>query len=162
MKFIITTLLLALGLTAQEKPNIILMMADDMGYSDIGCYGGEIKTPNLDRMAKEGIRFRQFYNNAKCTTTRASITTGLYPQRDNGSIEMLDNSMFTIADAMNKAGYFTFMSGKWHLGSGHRPIDRGFQEYYGLMDGCANSSIRCSAIQYSKVEKSVFLVIMTN
>ncbi|MCH2204701.1 MAG: arylsulfatase [Lentisphaerales bacterium] len=140
MKLIIATLLMALGLTAQEKPNIILMMADDMGYSDIGCYGGEIKTPNLDRMAREGIRFRQFYNNAKCTTTRASITTGLYPQRDNGGIEMLDNSMFTIADAMNKAGYFTFMSGKWHLGSksGHRPIDRGFQEYYGLMDGCAN------------------------
>ena len=86
MKLIVALLLLTFGLSAMDKPNIILIMCDDMGYSDIGCYGGEISTPNIDRLAKEGVRFRQFYNNAKCTTTRASITTGLYPQRDNGSI----------------------------------------------------------------------------
>lgn len=140
MKYIIPFFLLVVGAIAQDKPNIILILCDDMGYSDIGCYGSEIKTPSIDRLAKEGVRFRQFYNNAKCMTTRASIVTGLYPQRDNGSIAMLDDSMFTVADAMNKAGYYTIMSGKWHLGSkeGHRPIDRGFQEYYGLMDGCSN------------------------
>ena len=131
---------LCFAINANTKPNILLIMADDMGYSDIGCYGSEIQTPNIDRLANEGMRFRQFYNNSKCMTTRASLVTGLYPQRDNGKIEMLDNSMFTIADAMNKAGYYTFLSGKWHLGSrkGHRPIDRGFQEFYGLMDGCSN------------------------
>ena len=141
---IASSLLIFLGPSLQAndtvKPNILLIMADDMGYSDIGCYGSEIATPNIDRLAHEGLRFRQFYNNSKCMTTRASITTGLYPQRDNGKIEMLDDSMFTIADAMNKAGYYTFLSGKWHLGAskGHRPIDRGFQEFYGLMDGCSN------------------------
>ena len=140
MKYIYLLLLLSCGLGAQEKPNIIIILCDDMGYSDIGCYGSEIQTPNIDRLAKEGLRFRQFYNNAKCMTTRASIVTGLYPQRDNASIELLDDKMFTIADVMNKAGYSTIMSGKWHLGSkhGHRPIDRGFSEYYGLMDGCCN------------------------
>lgn len=140
MKNLLILLLLCLGLNAQDKPNIILIMADDMGYSDLGCYGGEINTPNLDKLAYEGMRFRQFYNNAKCTTTRASIVTGQYPKRSNHSINLLDNSMFTIAEAMNKAGYYTILSGKWHLGSneGHRPIDRGFQEYYGLMDGCSN------------------------
>ena len=66
------------------RPNIILIMCDDMGWSDIGCYGGEVNTPSLDRLAKEGMRFTQFYNNAKCTTTRASILTGLYPRRGKG------------------------------------------------------------------------------
>ena len=138
MKKLLILMFLSLGLSAQDKPNIILIMCDDMGYSDIGCFGGEINTPNIDRLAKEGIRFRQFYNNAKCTTTRASIVTGRYPMR--AVKNHLDDSVFSIADAMQKAGYYTVMSGKWHLGSseGYRPIDRGFQEYYGLMDGCSN------------------------
>ena len=67
-----------------ERPNIVLIMADDMGWSDIGCYGGEVKTPYLDRLAADGMRFTQFYNNAKCTTTRASILTGRYPRRGKG------------------------------------------------------------------------------
>ena len=140
MRYFAMFLLFSLTLGAQERPNIILIMVDDMGYSDIGCYGSEIKTPALDRMAAEGLRFRQFYNNAKCMTTRASIVSGIYPQRDGHSIHLLRNDMFTIADAMNKAGYNTIMSGKWHLGSkvGERPIDRGFSEYYGLIDGCSN------------------------
>ena len=68
-------------------PNIIIILADDMGFSDIGCYGGEIETPNLDRMAKNGLRFTQFYNNAKCTTTRASLITGLYPRPKGGLLK---------------------------------------------------------------------------
>ena len=78
-------------------------MCDDMGWSDIGCYGGEVETPNLDRLAEEGMRFTQFYNNAKCTTTRASILTGLYPRRDKGNL--LRSNMVTIGEAMKLAGY---------------------------------------------------------
>src|SRR5210317_777000 len=70
-----------------SRPNIVLIMCDDMGYSDIGCYGGEIDTPNIDRLAKEGLRFTQFYNCAKCTTTRASIITGLHPRRKGGLLQ---------------------------------------------------------------------------
>ncbi len=123
--------------THAAPPNIVLIMCDDMGFSDIGCYGGEIKTPNIDRLAAEGLRFRQFYNNAKCTTTRASLITGLYP-RQTGSL--LKPNMVTIAEVLKTAGYQTALSGKWHLGSSapHRPSDRGFDEYYGLLDGCCN------------------------
>jgi arylsulfatase A-like enzyme len=122
---------------AEERPNIILIMADDMGFSDIGCYGGDIQTPNLDRMAREGLRFTQFYNNAKCTTTRASLLSGMYP-RGSGNAIPLD--IPTIGEAMRGVGYQTGLSGKWHLGSKvpQRPIDRGFDEFYGLMDGCCN------------------------
>lgn len=118
-----------------SKPNIILILCDDMGFSDSGCYGGEIQTPNLDRMAKEGLRFTQFYNNAKCTTTRASILTGLYPRPG-----LLTPQMVTTGEVLKQAGYQTALSGKWHLGSRtpRRPIDRGFDEYYGLLDGCCN------------------------
>ncbi len=134
---------LALGLSAlpaladAARPNVIVIMADDMGFSDIGCYGGEIHTPNLDRMAKEGMRFTQFYNNAKCTTTRAALLSGMYP-RGNGSSIPLD--MPTIGEAMRAQGYRTALCGKWHLGSKapQRPHDRGFDFYYGLMDGCCN------------------------
>ena len=80
-----------------ERPNIVLIMCDDMGWSDIGCYGGEVKTPHLDRMAAEGLRFTQFYNNAKCTTTRASILTGLYPRRGNGT-GLLRENMVTLGE----------------------------------------------------------------
>jgi len=121
-----------------ERPNIVLIMCDDMGWSDIGCYGGEVSTPNLDRLAAEGMRFTQFYNNAKCTTTRASILTGLYPRRGKGGL--LRQNMVTLGEAMKLAGYQTALSGKWHLGSGEmtHPYRRGFDEYYGLLDGCCN------------------------
>ncbi|MGE4550431.1 MAG: arylsulfatase, partial [Opitutales bacterium] len=120
---------------AAEKPNVVLIMCDDMGFSDIGCYGGEVLTPNIDRMAKEDMRFTQFYNNAKCTTTRASIVTGLFPRKP-----LLNKEMLTIGEAMKRAGYRTSLSGKWHLGSGDdtHPYKRGFDEYYGLLDGCCN------------------------
>ena len=123
-----------------DKPNIILIMVDDMGWSDIGCYGGEVQTPNLDRLAREGVRFTQFYNNAKCTTTRASLITGLYPRRDKKDRELLRTSMVTLGEVLQTAGYQTVLSGKWHLGrdSTKHPIHRGFDEYYGLLDGCSN------------------------
>ena len=113
-------------------------MCDDMGWSDIGCYGGEVETPNLNQLAAEGMRFTQFYNNAKCTTTRASILTGLYPRRDKG--DLLRTNMVTIGEAMQLAGYQTALSGKWHLGSKQKthPFHRGFDEFYGLLDGCCN------------------------
>ena len=119
------------------RPNIVLIMADDMGYSDIGCYGGEVQTPNLDRMAAEGMRFRQFYNCAKCTTTRAALITGLYPRPRGG---LLKTNMVTLAEVLGAAGYQTSLSGKWHLGSGKttHPFHRGFDAYYGLLDGCCN------------------------
>ncbi|TWT47082.1 Arylsulfatase [Thalassoglobus neptunius] len=122
---------------AEERPNIVLIMCDDMGFSDIGCYGGEIRTPNIDRLAQEGMRFTQFYNNAKCTTTRASLVTGLYPRR-TGSL--LNSEMVTIPEVLGQSGYHNVLSGKWHLGSRapHRPSDRGFDRYYGLLDGCCN------------------------
>ncbi|MSU47678.1 MAG: arylsulfatase [Opitutus sp.] len=134
---------LALGVVASNaaagaaRPNIILIMADDMGFSDIGCYGSEIRTPNLDRLASDGLRFTQFYNNAKCTTTRACLLSGMYP-RNNGNA--IPRDIPTIAETMRGAGYQTGMSGKWHLGNKppQRPFDRGFDEYYGLMDGAVN------------------------
>lgn len=123
---------------AERKPNVVLIMCDDMGWSDIGCYGGEIDTPNLNQLAAEGMRFTQFYNNAKCTTTRASILTGLYPRRDKGNL--LRTNMVTIGEAMKLAGYQTALSGKWHLGSQKEthPFHRGFDHFYGLLDGCCN------------------------
>ena len=124
----------------EERPNVVLIMADDMGWSDLGCYGGEIKTPSIDRLAAEGIQFLQFYNNAKCTTTRASLLTGLYPRNGGRGIELLNANMMTLGEALSDAGYVTGLSGKWHNGSSapHRPSDRGFEESYGLWDGGSN------------------------
>lgn len=120
-----------------KRPNIILIVADDLGFSDLGCYGGEIRTPNIDRLAAEGLRLTQFYNNAVCNVTRASMLTGLNPRFGKGVL--LHGNMVTIAEVLQQAGYATAMSGKWHLGGRPtRPIDRGFQEYYGVMIGAVN------------------------
>ncbi|HKJ69017.1 MAG TPA: arylsulfatase [bacterium] len=121
-----------------HRPNILLILADDMGYSDLGCYGGEINTPHLDSLAEQGLQFTQFYNNAKCAPTRASVLTGLYHRRPPGPL--LRENMVTLGEVLKQAGYQTALTGKWHLGSEppRRPIDRGFDEYYGLMDGCCN------------------------
>ncbi len=119
------------------KPNIVLIVADDLGFSDVGCFGGEIRTPNLDRMAAEGMRFTQFYNCAVCNATRAAMLTGVNPRFGKGGF--LRRNMVTAAEALQAAGYATAMSGKWHLGGAPtRPIDRGFQEYYGVMIGAVN------------------------
>jgi len=134
-----------------KRPNIVLIMADDMGYSDIGCYGGEISTPNLDRLAAGGLRFSQFYNAGRCCPTRASLLTGLYPHQA-GVGNMVGNQGYptyqgylndrcvTIAEALKPAGYHTLMAGKWHVGEKrpHWPTDRGFDRYFGLISGAAN------------------------
>lgn len=141
----------------RERPNIVIILADDMGWSDIGCYGGEIQTPNLDRLAAGGLRFTQFYNSARCCPTRAALLTGLHPQQAgmggmvsgkssvSGDPEgpyqgWLSRSAVTIAEALAPAGYRRFMAGKWHIGE-HRPdwpCDRGFEHYFGLISGAGN------------------------
>jgi len=118
---------------ADDRPNIVLIMADDLGFSDLGCYGGEINTPHLDRLAQDGLRFSQFYNNAICTMTRASLLTGLYARRDD--LKKFGDRP-TIADVLRAAGYRTLMTGKWHLPG--RPTERGFDRYAGLLSGCCN------------------------
>jgi len=110
-------------------------MCDDMGFSDIGCYGGEIDTPNLDRLATEGMRFRTFYNNAKCEHTRASLLTGHWWHHVGASASVHYSSP-TFGERMREAGYRTLMTGKWH--AGQTPYQRGFDRYYGLTDGCCN------------------------
>jgi arylsulfatase A-like enzyme len=117
----------------RTRPNFILVMVDDMGYSDIGCYGGEVKTPNLDQLAKNGLRFTQFYNTAKCHTTRAELLTGNY------AYSIGDNHMehgATFGEVLRPIGYRTLISGKWHQVP--LPTTRGFDRYYGLADGCSN------------------------
>lgn len=135
----------------QDRPNIVLIMADDLGYSDLGCYGSEIATPNLDRLAAGGLRLTQFYNCARCCPTRASLMTGLYPhQAGVGNMEgddglpgyrgVLCPRCLTIADALKPCGYRTWMAGKWNLGTSrpHFPIDHGFQQYFGLLGGASD------------------------
>ncbi len=117
------------------RPNILLIMCDDMGFSDIGCYGGEIETPNLDRLAEQGMRFRTFYNNAKCEHTRASLLTGHW-WHHVGASATVHYSSPTFGEKMRAAGYRTLMTGKWH--AGQTPYQRGFDRYYGLTDGCCN------------------------
>ena len=126
-----------------DRPNIVLIMADDMGYSDLGCYGGEIRTPNLDCLAEGGLRFTHFYNNGLCVPTRASLLTGLYPgqvTREDGGPSLRDCGNVTIAEVLRDAGYRTLMVGKWH--NGHQPhelpVRRGFERYWGLLSGCSN------------------------
>lgn len=127
-------LLLGTLLACQAKrPNIVLIMADDLGFSDLGCYGSEIQTPNLDRLAKNGLRFSQFYNTAKCHSSRVSLLTGLYcDQAGSGSL----SRGTTIAEVLKPAGYSTWMSGKWHLSK--QPTDFGFQRYWGHLSGACN------------------------
>jgi arylsulfatase len=111
---------------ADDRPNIVLIMVDDMGFSDLGCYGSEIKTPNLDHLATGGLRFTQFYNCAKCETTRATLLCGQY--HPSVGIAKLSNCI-TIAEVMKLGGYTTLMSGKWHQDS--TPIDRYFEHLSG-------------------------------
>lgn len=149
-----------------EKPNIIVIMADDLGYSDIGCFGGEIETPHLDALADNGVRFTQFYNAARCCPTRASLLTGKYPHQvglaKNG--RTLSRNAATIAEVLQQNGYHTGMAGKWHLSQtkkleddeeqllwlSHRkdsavfaplesyPCNRGFEEHWGVIWGVVN------------------------
>ena len=115
------------------RPNIVIILCDDMGFSDLGCYGSEINTPNLDRLAANGLRFTDFHNNAKCSETRASLLTGLWHQQ---SRNLRKPGHVTIAEVLKSAGYQTMMSGKWHLAE--TPPDRGFNRYFGFLGGAIN------------------------
>ena len=145
---------LAIG---QSRPNVIIVMADDMGWSDIGCYGSEIETPNLDRLAKNGLRFTQFYNTGRCCPTRASLLTGTYPHQAGIGHMMNDTGLpgykgdlgsdvQTIAEVLKPAKYSTYLSGKWHVtpkiypgSSQHNwPRQRGFDRFYGTIHGAGS------------------------
>lgn len=145
----------------RSRPNIVVILADDMGFSDIGCYGSEIPTPNLDRLAKQGLRFTQFYNCARCCPSRASLLTGLYPHQTGvghmvqdrgfpGYRGFLNRNCATIGQVLRPAGYQTLYVGKWHASPGIRligetaapgtpgkpyPLTRGFDRFYGTMAG---------------------------
>ncbi|MBB3209129.1 arylsulfatase [Rhodopirellula rubra] len=114
---------------AEQTPNIILILADDMGYSDLGCYGSEIATPNLDRLAHRGVRFTQFYNSSKCEPTRASLMSGQYWQDTGFGVKR----GLTMGEVMKQRNYATFAVGKWHLDG--NPVDRGFDRYFGHLAG---------------------------
>jgi arylsulfatase len=149
----------------QKRPNIVLILVDDMGYSDIGCFGSEIATPHIDRMASEGVQFTQMYNCARCCPSRASLLTGLYPHQagighmltdlgDPAYQGYLNNSCVTIAETLGATGYHTLMSGKWHVGGNYNvqnpgswyptepgyptPLGRGFKRFYGTLEGCGS------------------------
>lgn len=148
----------------QLRPNIVLILADDLGYSDIGCYGSEIETPNIDRLGYDGIRLSQMYNCARCCPSRASLLTGLYPHQagighmvQNINIPayqgFLNNESVTIAEALKQAGYNTYMSGKWHVGGNYErprsewapgshgyplPMQRGFDDFFGTLTGAGS------------------------
>jgi arylsulfatase A-like enzyme len=142
-----------------KQPNIIIIMSDDMGYSDIGCYGGEIETPVLDGLSREGLRFTQFYNTGRCCPTRATLLTGLYPHQTgighmvadkglDGYRGDLNNHCVTIAEVLKPAGYSTYMIGKWHVTKHTHPkeesdkfnwpLQRGFDHYYGIINGASS------------------------
>ena len=158
---IIFSLVFGLGnLSADQpaaRPNIVVILVDDMGFSDIGCYGSEIETPNIDRLADHGLRFTQFYNCGRCCPTRASLMTGLHPHQTgighmtappgkplgiNGAYQgFLNDNCVTLAQVLKSAGYHTLMTGKWHLGSNTRgtwPLQRGFDKFYGGLTGAFN------------------------
>ncbi|MBM3965622.1 MAG: arylsulfatase [Planctomycetes bacterium] len=129
-----------------NPPNVLIVLADDLGYSDLGCYGGEISTPNIDRLAANGVRFSQFYNSARCCPSRASLMTGLYPAqtgigdfttnvpdevRGPGYLGRLNDRCVTLAQVLKARGYGCFYVGKWHMNPKTGPIARGFDEFYG-------------------------------
>ncbi|MEA5426601.1 arylsulfatase [Arcicella lustrica] len=158
IKLILLLSLFSVGFSAfsQKKksntpPNIILVMVDDMGYSDIGAYGSEISTPNIDKLAFEGIRLKEFYNNSICAPTRASLITGQYPHKAgvgyfNVNLGLpayqgfLNKESLTFGEVLKTAGYNTFLSGKWHVGNDslYWPNQRGFDKFYGFIGGASN------------------------
>ena len=140
---------------ANKKPNVIVILTDDMGYSDIGSYGSEIKTPNIDRLANNGLKFTQFYNTARCSPSRASLLTGLYPHQagmghlstenfpEPGFVDDLSKNAVTMAEVFQQGGYATYMVGKWHISKNLKvngdqsnwPLQRGFQRFFGTLNG---------------------------
>lgn len=156
---ILFAMLLAAGgnSLAAARPNIVVILSDDMGFSDLGCYGSEIQTPNLDQLASNGLRFTQFYNTARCCPTRASLLTGLYPHQAGVGHMMEDRDLdgyrgelnqhcLTIAEALKPAGYRTYATGKWHVTPHTKPegpkynwpLQRGFDRFYGTIHGAGS------------------------
>lgn len=149
--FLTSLVLLGLRSLAQERPNIVLIMVDDMGFSDIGCFGGEIETPNLDKLAAQGVRFNQFYNTSRCCPSRASLLTGLDHHQAGMGLMIEDRTELpgylgylarerctTIAELLQAENYGTYMCGKWHLGYQNmeeRPLAWGFDRFYGSLEG---------------------------
>ncbi|QDV26263.1 arylsulfatase [Aureliella helgolandensis] len=152
-------LALAVPLRGAEplRPNIVIVLVDDMGFSDLGCFGGEIETPHLDRLAAEGLRFTQCYNSGRCCPTRASLVTGLHPHQvgighmtappeqplgiEGPYQGFLNDNCATLAQVLGSAGYHTMMTGKWHLGVESKstwPLQRGFDRYFGGLSGAFN------------------------
>lgn len=141
----------AKGIT-RDSPNILIILVDDMGYSDIGCFGSEIKTPNIDKLAKDGLVMTQFYNSGRSCPSRAALLTGMYHHKAGmgGMVKpiadvpayqgYLNRNCMTIAEVLGANGYTTYMCGKWHLGSkeGQWPCDRGFQNSYAFLGGAGN------------------------
>ena len=138
-----------------ESPNILIILNDDMGFSDIGCYGGEIETPNLDRLASGGLRYSQFYNTARCSPSRASLLTGLHPHQTGIGILTYDTgpegypgdlskNCITIAEVLKRKNYRCYLSGKWHIAknlttpTGAWPLQRGFDEFFGTIIGAGS------------------------
>lgn len=153
-----------------KQPNIVVILADDMGFSDIGCYGSEIHTPNIDRLAKNGVRFSQMYNCARCCPTRASLLTGLYPHQAGIGYMIkdmhqrnyegyLNDRCLTIAEALGANGYKTYLSGKWHVGTApeHWPCKRGFDECFSLIGGAANYWGRDQKKLYVRNDKPIHI-----
>lgn len=143
------------GTKTPDSPNILLILNDDMGFSDIGCYGGEIQTPNLDSLAANGLRYSQFYNTARCSPSRASLLTGLHPHQTGigiltysngpeGYAGNLNKSCVTIAEALKSKNYTSYLSGKWHIASclteptDAWPMQRGFDHFYGTIIGAGS------------------------
>lgn len=140
---------------SNASPNILIILNDDMGFSDIGCYGGEIETPNLDRLAANGLRYSQFYNTARCSPSRASLLTGLHPHQTGigiltynngpeGYAGNLNRRCVTIAEVLKRKRYKTYLSGKWHISSNLTqptdswPLQRGFEHFFGTIIGAGS------------------------
>ena len=154
---------------ADDRPNVLIILADDLGFSDLGCYGSEIPTPNLDKIAENGTRFRSFYTSARCCPSRASLITGLHPhQAGIGNFafdtprpnmgpaftgHLLPNCV-TLAEILGDEGYSTWMVGKWHMGI-PGPIKRGFQNYYGFKNFLAHSEDQWSPEKYARLPENV-------
>jgi len=137
--------------TSPQKPNVLIILVDDMGYSDIGCFGSEIATPTLDALAEGGMRMTNFYNAARCCPSRAALLTGLYPHqagigmmtRDWGHPSyrgFLTKNSVTIAEVLKGAGYATYQVGKWHVGGdpAHWPNRRGFDQHFTFVNGASS------------------------
>lgn len=163
MKILIPALfsVVILSASAAEQPNILLLLVDDLGWSDVGCYGSEIETPVLDKLARNGLRFSSFYSTAKCHSSRVSLLSGRWCRQAGD--ESLKRAV-TLPEMLQPAGYFTAMTGKWHLSK--EPTDFGFDRYWGHLSGATNffrgdNSFRLNGAKW-EVPKQDFYTTVAN